>query len=710
MRILRQSLVILLLTSTLWIRIEWLIENWPKSSELLLTLKLINDQLNVEALNLYAAPIVACAAILLWLQSSPWKKFSIKNLLVSVSVLISITALCAARSVQLETALKYSNSALVFPLALLLLILLIGAIRGREKQARCIEQTTRINLGPFLIVTLCAFHISITLLPLFRFVTSPTTWPAVDAPTDYFKIRYPDVMWINGNPFFSLLNFIRYIFGDIFLGNYLTSLFWGCLAAAMVVCGVSLVSGPFIGIISGLLILGNRNFLIGSLLGHNLVTIFVAPALVFWTSVQLRHRLNSSSRSLSASSSLLFGVMIGISITAAIFAYASARLPTGLVLVLCGYYGLRLILNQNQSRITTFILLILPSVMIPLLTLGIGYGFNYESALSQLNQTMMPRGELELNSPPSDLQVSSVAETIGPDLPFWKGFSCHYIPPDSAKQQQICVHWRRSLTESLEVLEIYWKDILNESPGDFPGHLYLELLFILGIAVSYFARPQRSYFRLLLFLSCAGVAPYLVVTSAGDVRRGYAFVLFFAWGVALGLEWLCKTCVRCFIQFGLSARLITHTLTLLIVVLIIYPKEILYVVEQNLNVRTQVMCQEHASRDLIVKLQEMELANFKIFVVAQGHAQHCLLNARNSREISRLLPKLVPVSYDSAKQSLQASTSHTKTDLLVMDCGEAGMREEQSPELCDEFSQHRCRVANISNQHENNWIIIRPAC
>ncbi|MBX7143113.1 MAG: hypothetical protein K1X79_01545 [Oligoflexia bacterium] len=504
-----------------------------------------------------------------------------------------------------------------------------------------------------------------------------------------FRFTYMDLI-NEGSPINAYTQFVlTSIFGNSFYLRFVCSAVFVALAVSIFSSLAIGLFGISYGLLTFALLATNRWIIVSATTGTNLAPALLLAVLGILV-VQKVYQHHRQERTCSAAIPFILhlwlSLCVGCVLLGGFLTYAIVKATALLVLVT----SIILIVSSRRQLGLFKRLVLLAAIVLPILAYS-SYVYNFDFALAyqdlRHNSYNLPHTRLETT--PVD-RFQSIENTYSPDIPIIFGFISHYQTADRGEE---LVYWVRSPAELAQAMLRYIQIIAHEAPGRFPGPEFLFYLSVLGIVSFLFVQSNLSTVGKLfvaLILPGALIAPYLIVPSAVEFRRGYLVLPMLAFFAAyVPAKLISRICCQ-----NKFAELVTSAGAMALICAYMWPSENAYLKAKKFDIGMQVPCCEIPITDLINNEQVslLELTSQSPLFILNEYQRHCTEKIRPTDEFSDIL-KNVSYSVDriTDAKSIEANLPLLNTSkFLIAECGFFTSTRERNP-LCTAKDQLRLK-------------------
>jgi hypothetical protein len=437
----------------------------------------------------------------------------------------------------------YSPGSLVYLFGVLgFFVSVAAAVAWRARRWRpLMERYSSWGVAEWLLSVMLALNLFFLALPEVRFVTTFES-PGVDSShplTLYFGLQYADVLAMHRNP---ILDTTRWILSFFTPAHFLTQMACVYLMAFSIGLFCLAVSG-LIGYAATFALVSSlawsKSILLVVCTGTNIVTLFLAVAFALYV---LSRVFIVTSTSSGAIARILAGFLIGIAVTLSLYTYAPSRVPcflfAGLAALLLAWAAVR-----DAGQRLVYAVALVATLAAPAGVVFGHYGGNIAAFQRDFSGSVLP-GMSRIRSGRPEF-VSPELEAATPDLPIIYGALITDVPQMDGSTSREWVYWRRSVREFGWVFSEHLSRVFRRYQP-FPGGEVWWFFGLIGLAIS--ARMMISKRASLLYavgvaaVTAVMIAPFLIVPSPFEWRRGAAVMLVFASFGGLGIYFVLRMC------------------------------------------------------------------------------------------------------------------------------------------------------------------------
>lgn len=530
--------------------------------------------------------------------------------------------------------------------------------------------------GSFEIALCCMFAINMFLiaLPEIRFLWGTISLPG--ATSDVFKFNfqlyYSDTQKIVFNPIYDLLRCLLVWYTPEYFLLAVSCVYLMALAIAFFCAGTSPMIGYYGSIALAAGLCWSKEVLLSVLMVTNLVTLFLTAGLSVWVLSQSWRAVAPDATRLRIVST---GLLIGAVGTVSLYAYVASRGICVALLVpatlLLAWGAARRSPHRVYYLTALFSIVIVPGTVL----LSQYYG-RWASFVSDL-RAGVPSIESLHHGRPSFVDPNIEAST--PDLPAYYGALITDVPQDDGSVKREWVYWLRSPAETAWVIWSNFCKVLKRYlpfPGGKAAWFFALIGMLSWMAMASSRRKAALYAGVCFAFALILFAPFLVIPSAGDWRRGVAIILVFAPLTGLGVYRLVELCFP-------TARkgVVLVAASILVFVVCGRPGIDTITATPIGHLGNLMVCKFNPLRILFVEIRKDPQMNGKVLIVG-SRQERCIYAV--SRQLDSMLggnrvSLVEPSEYDFAKVKARL----TSGDSVIFVCGENTGAAE--PQFCAEI-------------------------
>ncbi len=531
------------------------------------------------------------------------------------------------------------------------------------------------GLAEWLLSVMLALNLFFLALPEVRFVTTSES-PGVASSASlslYFGLQYADVLAMSRNPILDTTRWLLSFFTPTYFLTQLACLYLMAFSIGLFCVAVSGVIGYMatFALVSSLA--WSKSILLVVCTGTNIVTLFVAVAFAFYVLSLVVRVISTPSR---ASSRILTGFLIGIAVTLSLYTYAPSRVPCFIFAALATVLLVWAAVRDARHRLVYMVALVATLVAPSAVVFG-QYGGDIAAFQRDFRGSILPDLSRVRSGRPEF--VSPELEAATPDLPITYGALVTDVPQQDGSTIREWVYWKRSIGELGWIFSEHMGRVFRKYQP-FPGGEVWWFFGLIGFAISacMMTRTRSSlvYTVGVVSVAAAMVAPFLIVLSPFEWRRGAAVVLVFASFGGLGIYFALRLCAP-----RASAGLVVAVAAAF--TFLVFGKSSLRAIQTTpfAEVAIAMPCRASFVKPLLVHALADVRMRGALYLLGSSE-DRCLYSA--SRHLDRGLggdrvKLLVPakLSVDSLRETLSAG------DSFAVECGGGVAAAVKS--LCDEL-------------------------
>ena len=431
-------------------------------------------------------------------------------------------------------------AATVYTLGIALGVAIFTALRARRVVAdKTVREPWRAT--EILLCTMFALNMLLIALPEIRFVSgfvspqqvpSGASWPS-------FRLFYSDVLKMDFNPLFAGMRAVLAYYTPEYFLTQMACVYLMAIAIAFFCAGLAPIVGYYGGLALAAGLCWSKIVLLVVFTGTNVVTLFFAAGLAIWV---LSETYRIATPGVKSPAILLNGFLIGLVGTASLYAYAPSRFPCFLFLgascALLAWRGLR---SSTQRRY--YLGALLAALLVPATLVFGQYRGDWSSFSSEFRASVLPSVSNVHAGRPAFIDPTLEAST--PDLPGYYGAMIAEAPQPDGSKVSGWVYWRRS---PQEFAWVFWNNLerIIAKQFPFPGGKVAWFFVVVGLAGSiaiFSSRLKATLYAVGVCCYSLGLlAPFLIVLSPAEWRRGAAVVLVFSSLAGLGVHVAVRLC------------------------------------------------------------------------------------------------------------------------------------------------------------------------
>jgi hypothetical protein len=542
------------------------------------------------------------------------------------------------------------------------------------------------------LIFILSLNALVLLFPEVNFIIGREAPAQLSQPLVKFKLGYSDVYATSANPLFDIPRLILYGLGLWSFSDQLITCFYGALAVTFVCSALATFGSRSLCYAAALGVISNKYFLIVTLSGMNVVTALTCCSAAIALLIRIYRGIFTSP---PPSNKILLrdAALWGLFTTIMLYCYAGSRLPA---LALCSLsaIGIFLRLFTTRARLYLWITVAAVAFLAPATLFLAEYHANLTLLKSDFFNSVLPNIPEILPKRPAEVPADLLATT--PDLPITIGHARVKFQLPNGQEEVRGVSWRRSIGEVLWVASFHFKQIFERYTW-FAGGVVNWVTFTLGLAailVNLRSMKDRtlflaSYLTLLTLL----MAPFFLVASVGEWRRGASLIPIFYAMSGIGVYYLARTLFRkiipeivtvasCLILFSVSARGAALTLNN----------------TKNLALGLSLRCMYNPIREILKDNTVMSGAKVYYTILPNDSCVKATVERINHSQ-KRDTAYTLPISSSTTFDKLVTSTP--MGSFILINCGEYGGATIRT--LCNEFtSDPRAKLIHQSIDGTNS--------